>query len=33
MRILGIVVLGIAAVLNAHPVSAATEQCNDAIRA
>ena len=33
MRILGIVVLGIAAVLNAHPVSAATEQCNDAISA
>jgi hypothetical protein len=31
MRILGIVVLGIAAVLNAHPVSAATEECNDAI--
>jgi hypothetical protein len=31
MRVLGIVVLGIAAVLNAHPVYAATEECNDAI--
>jgi hypothetical protein len=31
MRILGIVVLGIAAVLSAHPVYAAAEECNDAI--
>jgi hypothetical protein len=31
MRILGIVVLGITAVLSAHPVYAATEECNDAI--
>jgi hypothetical protein len=33
MRILGIVVLGIAAVWGAHPVRAATEECNDAISA
>ena len=31
MQILGIVVLGIAAVLSAHSVYAATEECNDAI--